>query len=63
MQIISVIKAQGTSHSRFYSVLYYIIVKNFVVSWPPNWIYVNQELSGMTDFHLVELLKNQNLVL
>ena len=24
MQIISVIKAQGTSHSRFYSVLYYI---------------------------------------
>ena len=33
MQIISVIKAQGTSHPRFYSVLYHIYkVHNFDVS-------------------------------
>ena len=61
MQIISVIKAQGTSHFWFYSVLYYSYkVQNFDASWPPYRIYANKELSGMTDFHLIDFLENQH---
>ena len=36
-------------------------IQNFDMYWSPHWIYVNEDWSHLTDFHLIVFLGNQNL--